>query len=183
MLSIMPKSNHLLAVCVLGPVRAGLVERLVRTILDRGGELIECRLSQLGNMQVIDCLVAGDWSALGRLEAALPALAQQFEARALLSRAGQKADAPELRPYHVDIVAPHSADLLAQLLHFFSQQSVVVTEINAQRYESAYTAASMVNLQMGVTVPVSQHPPALREAFMDLCDELNADGIMDPIKN
>jgi glycine cleavage system transcriptional repressor len=31
-------------------------------------------------------------------------------------------------------------------------------------------------------VPVSQHPQALREAFMDLCDDLNADGMMDPIK-
>lgn len=179
----MPKANHFLAVCVLGPARSGLLQRLVRTILDRGGEIAECRMAPLGNFQSVNCLVAGDWSALGRLEAALPGLAQQMEGEALLARVEQRPTAPEYRPYSVDIVAPDSNDLMAQLLHFFSQQGVVVTDLGAQRYESAYTGAYMANLQLSVNVPVSHHPPALREAFMDLCDELHADGIMDPIKN
>ena len=179
----MPKSSHLLSIAVLGPIRDGLTDKLLRLILDRGAELHECRMSHLGETIALSCLVAGDWSALGRLEAALPGLAQQFNARALFYRTERHPEAPEYRPYHVDVVAPHAADLVTQLLVFFSSQGVVVTEINTQRYDSSHTGAHMCNLQMSVNVPVSQHPPALREAFMDLCDELNADGIMDPVKN
>lgn len=179
----MPKANHLLAISILGPVRDGLMDKLVRLILERGGELSDCRMARLGDTVAVNCLVAGDWSALGRLEAALPGLAQQFDARTLFYRTESRAAAPDYRPYHVDVVAPHTADLVAQLLGFFTNQGVIATEINTQRYDSSYTGAPMCNLQMSVNVPVSQHPPALREAFMDLCDELNADGIMDPVKH
>ena len=89
---------------------------------------------------------------------------------------------PDFRPYAVDVIAPQQPDLLVHLLEFFSAQGVQSPEISSQKYASTHTGASMCSVQMVCHVPVSQHPQALRESFMDLCDDLNADGMMDPIK-
>ncbi|MGH8457923.1 MAG: glycine cleavage system protein R, partial [Nevskiales bacterium] len=88
-----------------------------------------------------------------------------------------------LRPYGVEVVAPRRADLLNHVLTFFDAQEVRVREILTQEYASGYTGAEMCNLHLVVHVPVDQHPQALRDAFMDLCDEMNADGMFDPIKS
>jgi glycine cleavage system transcriptional repressor len=74
-------------------------------------------------------------------------------------------------------------DLLSHLLAFFDEQGVRVREVVTQNYASGYTGADMCNVHLVVHVPVDQHPQALRDAFMDLCDELNADGLFDPIKS
>jgi glycine cleavage system transcriptional repressor len=55
--------------------------------------------------------------------------------------------------------------------------------MSTQKYQSTHTGAGMVSVQMVLHVPVNQHPQALRESFMDLCDDLNADGMLDPIKS
>ena len=74
------------------------------------------------------------------------------------------------------------ANLLVNILEFFQHQDVMVVEISTQKYQSTYTGAEMASVQMVLHVPVNQHPQALRESFMDLCDDLNADGMLDPIK-
>jgi len=56
-------------------------------------------------------------------------------------------------------------------------------EISAQAYESGFTGAPMCSIHLALQVPMTQHPQSLREAFMDLCDDLHADGMLDPIKS
>ena len=80
------------------------------------------------------------------------------------------------------MIAPQQADLLVHLLEFFQAQDVLVPEMNTQKYQSGHTGASMCSVQLVLHVPVNQHPQALRESFMDLCDDLNADGMLDPIQ-
>ena len=79
-------------------------------------------------------------------------------------------------------MAPQDPNLLVNILEFFQHQDVEVVEISTQKYQSTYTGAEMASVQMVLHVPVNQHPQALRESFMDLCDDLNADGMLDPIK-
>src|SRR3546814_228014 len=84
--------------------------------------------------------------------------------------------------YAAEVIAPQDPNLLVNILEFFQHQDVEVVEILTQKYQSTYTGADMANVQMVLHVPVNQHPQALRESFMDLCDDLNADGMLDPIK-
>lgn len=178
----MPKVHHLLAVSALGPHREDGAEKFLRTIIDRGGEIADCRIMALGTSLSLNFLIAGDWSALGRLESALPGLAEQLGLRVHFHRTQRRLPRTEHRPYNVELLAPRAADLTLQLMHFFVEHDVIVVELTSQDYESAYTGAEMCSVQMLVHLPLSQHPAALREAFMDLCDELHADGILDPIK-
>ena len=44
------------------------------------------------------------------------------------------------------------------------------------------TGAPMVSLHMSLAIPASTHIATLREDFMILCDELNLDAVLEPIK-
>jgi glycine cleavage system transcriptional repressor len=179
----MPETRNLLALTAIGPEREGQVPELVRTILERGCEIVECRLAHLDACFTASIVVTGNWSSLGRLETALPSLAERLSLKLHLHRCETGPSQSNLRPYGVEVVAPRRADLLSHLLAFFDAQEVRVREILTQEYTSGYTGAEMCNLHLVVHVPLDQHPQALRDAFMDLCDELNADGMFDPIKS
>ncbi len=182
-LSSMPETSNLLAFTAIGPEREGQVSELVRTILDRGCEIVECRLVHLGASFTASLVVSGNWSTLGRLETALPTLAERLSLKLHFHRTEDSTPQTALRPYSVEVVAPRRTDLLNHLLAFFDGQEVRVREVMTQEYASGYTGAEMCNVHLVVHVPVDQHPQALRDAFMDLCDELNADGMFDPIKS
>jgi glycine cleavage system transcriptional repressor len=179
----MPENSNLLALIAIGPEREGQVTELVRTILERGCEIVECRLAHMGASLTASLVVTGNWSTLGRLETALPAMAERLSLKLQVQRCTDAVPQNTFRPYAVEVVAPQRIDLLSHLLAFFDEQGVRVREVVTQNYASGYTGADMCNVHLVVHVPVDQHPQALRDAFMDLCDELNADGLFDPIKS
>ncbi|HVT37092.1 MAG TPA: ACT domain-containing protein [Nevskiaceae bacterium] len=176
------KENNLLTISVLGRPKPQLGLELFKAIRERGGEVEDCRIAQIGDRLTANLLVSGNWSTLGRLETALPGIAEKLEMQVRFERCEQRVFNPEYRPYAAEVIAPQQADLLVHLLEFFQNQDVEVAEISTQKYASTYTGAEMVSVQMVLHVPVNQHPQALRESFMDLCDDLNADGMLDPIK-
>ncbi|TAM08971.1 MAG: amino acid-binding protein [Nevskiaceae bacterium] len=179
----MPTTDPLLSISVLAPPRPRLAMELLRAINKRGGEIEDCRIVPIGDLVSANIVVSGNWSALGRLETALPGIATELECQIRFQRCKPREPAPEYRPYAVDVTAPQQPALLVHVLEFFDGQDVQVAEMSTQKYDSSYTSAGMYNVQMVVHVPVNQHPQALRESFMDLCDDLNADGMLDPIKN
>lgn len=178
----MPATENYLSISVLAPVRAKLTLDLVKAIRERGCEVQDCRAAPIGDRLAASLVVSGNWSALGKLETALPGIAQKLELQVQFIRCGARPQNPEFRAYAVDVVAPQQGDLLLHLLEFFENQGVEVAEIVTQKYQSSYTGAGMCSTQMVLNVPVTEHPQKLREAFMDLCDDLNADGMLDPIK-
>lgn len=175
-------NGHLLAISAIGRNRSNLAESLIRGIVERGCHLQDVRMSPLGGCLSATFLVGGNWSALGRLESALPGLGEQLGLTISFQRTDAAPAQADMRPYGVEVIAPRRDDLLNRVLEFFISQGVHINEIVMQNYQSSQTGAGMANLQMMAHIPINQHPQALRESFMDLCDDLNADGLLDPIK-
>ena len=171
-----------LTISVLAAQRPQIALELFRAIRERGGEVEDCRVAPIGDRMTANFVVSGNWSTLGRLETALPGIAEKLELQVRFERCGPREPNPSFRPYAADVIAPQQPELLVHLLEFFSAQDVQVAEMNSQKYQSGHTSAFMCSVQMVLHVPVTQHPQALRESFMDLCDDLNADGMLDPIK-
>lgn len=171
-----------LSIACLGANHSGLSEELINAIVERGCDIEDCRVFPLGSQLSANLLVRGNWSALGRLESALPGLSERFALDINFARSERRPHAPQYRAYGVEVIAPRQRQLLPRLLLFFNEHGSMVSEISAQEFESTHTGAAMCNLQLMVNVQLSEHPPALRESFMDLCDELSADGILDPVK-
>ena len=182
MTSSSSESGKLLAITAIGPKSEHLGLELIRGILEKDCALHDCRVAPLGASVSASFLVSGNWSALARLESALPALGERLGLLIQFRRTDDSKSQSKFRPYGVEVIAPQRSDLLVHVLDFFKSQEVQLSEIVMQNYHSNHTDAAMCNLQLMAHVPVTQHPQSMREAFMDLCDELNADGLLDPIK-
>ena len=178
----MPEIKKYLSIVAVGASRDKLARDLVDAVVQRGCEISECRITPLGDQFSAALLLSGNWSAMGKMQSALPGLAEQL-GLAIQSRHSRPA-APETayRPYAAEVVAPQQTRLLGELLDFFAEQETRVVEISVQAYESGLTGAPMCTLHIALQVPLDHHPQTLRDAFMDMCDDLHADGLLDPVK-
>jgi len=175
--------SHELVICVLSPQREDLVPDLTRAITESGSSIRDCRMTLLGQHCAVLLRVAGPWHALAKLDDLLPKVQQRHEIPHLIvERSEETEDNTTLVPYAVDAVCPDRPGVVAELAGFFAARAIGVLELHTQGYRAHQTGAAMFSVQMSVGVPAEIHIPALREEFMDLCDRLNLDAVLEPIK-
>ncbi len=172
-----------LLLSAMGDDRTGLLEALVQQISQCGCSITDSRVSVMDGILVFVARVGGTWDTLARLEAASERLERSLELDIHLRRVSPRTpDRPRL-PYSVDIVGRDRHGTLAELLEFFQRHEVVVAEVVTQSFVSDHTGTSMATVQMNVHLPDNLSLAMLREEFMELCDRLNLDGMMEPVKH
>ena len=68
--------KQLIAISAIGNDRTGLVYDLTRVVVDCGGNVLESRMTALGNEFAMLMLVAGNWHTLAKLEGELAKLGE-----------------------------------------------------------------------------------------------------------
>ena len=69
--------------------------------------------------------------------------------------------------------------LATNLASFFAARKIDIAELNTRSYAAAHTGAPMFSVQMTINVPTAIQIAALRDEFMDFCDQLNLDAIIE----
>ncbi|MEN9705695.1 MAG: hypothetical protein RLZZ393_1574 [Pseudomonadota bacterium] len=172
-----------LAVSAIGPDRAGLVHDFTRTVADCGGSISDSRMLALGADFGLQMLVGGNWHALAKLETELARFAESAGLVLSIRRTDARPRRESHLPYSVDVVCVDQPGTVAGLAGFFTSRSIEIGEVATRSYTAAQTGASMFSVQMSVNVPARIHVSQLREDFMDYCDALNLDAILEPVKN
>lgn len=172
-----------LAISAIGGDRTGMVHELTRVISDCGGSISESRMAALGSEFAMLLLVAGNWHALAKLETELKKLAEDSSLSLHLKRTEPRTARSEMLPYSVDVVCLDQTGIVAGLSGFFSSRGIDIAEVSTRTYPAAHTGAQMFSVQMIVNVPSRIHVAHLREEFMDFCDSLNLDAILEPVKS
>ncbi|MFT3905325.1 MAG: ACT domain-containing protein [Steroidobacteraceae bacterium] len=173
-----------LAVSAIGSDRTGMVHDLSRVISDCGGSIAESRMAALGTEFAMLLLVHGNWHALARIESELGRLAESGALSIHIRRTEPRAARTELLPYSVDIVSLDQTGIVTGLSGFFAARSIDISEVSTRAYAAAHTGAQMFAVQMIIQVPGNKlHVAQLREEFMDFCDSLNLDAILEPVKS
>lgn len=175
--------QQLLVISALGENRPDTLHGITRLIRDCGCNLQETRMTVLGSDFAMLLLVAGNWSAIARLEAALPKLEQQLALRISHHRTDERAARNDLVPYAVDVVCVDQPGIVYSLADYFMTRNIGIAEFATRTYAAAHTGAPMFSVQMAINVPASMHIGMLRDEFMDFCDHLNLDAVLEPIKN
>jgi glycine cleavage system transcriptional repressor len=175
--------EQLMIVSAVGGEPTVIVQELTRVILDCGGNIKESRMSSFGSEAALMLLVAGNWHTISRLERDLNRLATHHGLSLQLKRTEPRHFAKDLLPYAVDVVGLDQPGVVHSLAGFFNARKVEIGEISTRSYAAAHTGASMFSVQMFVNIPASVHIATLREEFMDFCDQLNVDAIMEPVKH
>ena len=73
--------------------------------------------------------------------------------------------------------------LCAQTTGSAPPKETIEADVSTRTYPAAHTGAQMFSVQMIVNVPSRLHLAHLREEFMEFCDSLNLDAIMEPVKS
>ncbi|HJW05657.1 MAG TPA: glycine cleavage system protein R [Rhodanobacter sp.] len=155
---------------------------LARRVADAGCNLSESRVSTIGTEVSLMLLATGAWDALAKLETALAKLARDESMHLVHYRTGPRQNSSHLLPYLVEVVAADRPGIVARIVDFFSQHGISVEQLNSTRYQAMQTGAEMFQAQFTIGIPAEIHIAALRDDFLELCDGLNLDAIMDPVK-
>ena len=175
--------NQLIVITALGGDRAGVVHELTRAVLECGGNIVESRMSALGAEFAMLLLVAGNWHTLARLESELDKVGERCGLTVSLRRTSDRTGRADMLPYGVDVVCLDQPGIVYNLASFFASRDIDIAELNTRSYAAAHTGAPMFSVQMSINIPGTIQIAALREEFMDFCDQLNLDAIMEPVKN
>jgi glycine cleavage system transcriptional repressor len=176
-----PNENHLLINAYTTHPESPLLS-VTRRITDSGCNLVDARLSTVGRDVSVTALAVGPWDAVAKLESMLSRLEREEGLKLNWYRTGAKQVQSNLLPYVVEVVAADKPGILFQLADFFDRQGITIESLHCSRYRAMQTGADMFSAQVTIGVPASMHIAALRDDFLEFCDHLNLDAIMDPMK-
>ncbi len=173
--------NYLL-VSAIAPQSTALLTVLGKRVVDAGCNLMEARVSMLGQEVCALLLSTGSWDAIAKFESALARLARDEQISLSSRRTSQRELAGTTLPYAVEVIAADQSGVLYQLADFFARRSVTIENLSSSRYRASQTGAEMFSAQITIGIPVTMHISALRDEFLEFCDTLNLDAILEPIK-
>lgn len=174
--------NKLMVISAVGPDRPGVVHDLSRIVLDCGGNIVESRMTALGSEFAMLLLVSGNWHTLAKLEGELERAGRKDNLAIHVRPTEKRQSGEPLLPYAVDVVCMDQSGIVFNLARFFSSRNIEIAELNTRSYAAAHTGAPMFSVQLVANIPGKTSISALREEFMDFCDQLNLDAILEPVK-
>jgi glycine cleavage system transcriptional repressor len=177
------KVTQLVVISAVGTDRAGVVNNLSKVILNCGGNIEESRMTALGSEFAMLLLVSGNWATISKLEKALNAHAEEESLTINLRKTDERAADESRMPYGIDIVSLDEPGIVFHLANFFAALNIEIADLATRRYAAAHTGAQMFAVQMTINVPSSVSVSQLRDEFHELCEQLNLDAILEPVKS
>lgn len=174
--------SQLIVISAVGSDRTGVVQDLSKVILACGGNIEESRMTTLGSEFAMLLLVSGNWATLNKLEQGLDKLGQDSGLSVSIRKTDAKLPAGNRMPYAVDIVSLDQQGIVFNLADFFASRDIEIADVSTRSYAAAHTGSPMIAVQMAINVPSAVHIAQLREEFLEICDRLNLDAILEPVK-
>jgi len=171
-----------LVISALGKDHSGIVNDVSKSILDSGCNIVDSRMSILGGEFALMLMIEGNWNTLAKVESGLKQLEQSMGLTIISTRTENRVHTQNLVPYIVEVVALDHPGIVHQLANFFTSHSINIEDLNTTTYAAAHTGAKMFSVNMTIEIQAETHIPRLRDEFLDFCDQLNLDAIIEPVK-
>jgi glycine cleavage system transcriptional repressor len=173
--------NHLV-ITVLGKNTTRLVEQFTRAVKDCGCNISDCRMAALGEEFAMILMVSGTWDSIAKMEDMLPRLEDRLNLSIRSARTQLQPPDRPLMPYAIDVVSYDHIGVVHDITKFIANNNISIQALYTNTYRAAHTGTPMFSLHMTVNIPTDVSIAALRGEFMDFCDQLNLDAIMEPVK-
>jgi glycine cleavage system transcriptional repressor len=83
----------------------------------------------------------------------------------------------------VEVVALDHPGIVHSLAGFFSQREINIEDLITESYAAPHTGTPMFSVHITIGIPSNLHIAVLRDEFMDFCDSMNLDAILEPVKH
>ena len=174
--------EQLMVISAIGSNKIKVVLDLTKLILDCGGSITESRMTALGDEFAMLLLVSGNWHSMSRMEQDLERLAETNELIVQVKRTEPKKLRKDLLPYAIDLVCLDQPGIVHKIAQFLAQRNIELGEVTTRGYKAARTDTPMFSVHIFINIPTSLHLSTLREEFMEFCDRLNFDAVLEPVK-
>lgn len=174
--------NNQLVLSALGEDKPGLIDELSRCVMNSGCSILDSRMVVLGGNFALLLQVGGNWNNIAKLENQLAGLEASLGLTITSQRTAGRKGGDDVLPYGVDVVALDQPGIVHNLATFFSQRHINIQEMMTACYPAAHSGTPMFSVHMSVDIPANTQISALREEFMEFCDQLNLDAVIEPVK-
>jgi glycine cleavage system transcriptional repressor len=164
-----------LVISALGADRPGIVDELSNIIYSHALNIEDSRMSVLGGEFAVLLLVSGEQSSINALQSQLTEIEQALQMSLLLKLTTEANKVDHAIPYSVEVTALDHPGIVRNITSFFSGRNINIVNLQTERYSAAHTGSPMFALHMTIGIPADINIAQLRDAFLDVCDELNVD--------
>ncbi len=175
-------TKNLLAISAIGTYRPGLFGKITQSFIKCGCEIVESRFSVMGDKLQMMAMISGNWDAIAKIETAIDRLGTQIELDFTTRRSSDKPSGRRLIPYVMEVVSIQNNNLVHEAIRFFELQKIDIEEVHFGCYTASHTKSHMASLQITVSVPQELSISSFRSDFVDFCDRLNIDAVLEPVK-
>lgn len=171
-----------LVITALGENDTRLVEYFTKAVRDCGCRICEFRMAALGDQFAMLLMVSGPWDAIAKMEDWLPKLEERLGLSITSTRSKPQKPGQPMMPYAIDVVCCEQIGVVYEITKFIADNNIGIQGLYTNSYNAAHTGTPMFSLHMTINIPTDVSIAALRGDFMDFCDQLNLDAIMEPVK-
>jgi glycine cleavage system transcriptional repressor len=171
-----------LAVTVLGSHQSRFMAELLPAIRDCKCHIVDIRSSCIGQATATYLLIQGNWNQIAKFESTLELIEKRLEIKVQTLRTEPKEKTKEYLPYSVETISLDHDNIIESIAVFFLDHEIEIEDVTGNSYQAPYLQTSVFSCKFIILVPSSVSLLLLREEFMDLCDQLNIDAILEPVK-
>ncbi len=174
--------QSLLVLSAIGQDRSGIVQSISHSITDCGCNITDSRMTVLGGEFAVIMLLGGTWDAIVKLENSLPRLEKKLDLIIVSKRTENRSITKNQLSYIVEVVSMDHPGIVHDIAKFMSDYQINIEDLSTSSYAAPHTGTQMFSMNMTISIPADLSIAKLRNEFMDMCDDLNLDAVMGPLK-
>ncbi len=171
-----------LTISALGKKSTKFIAEILSIISSCNCTVQNIKSSNLGQSTALYILVDGNWNHIAKVETLLDSLQKRLEIQIQTLRPEPNKQKPTYIPYSLETISIDRHNVIEDITQFFYEREVCIDEINATRYPAPYVETAIFSSKFILLVPPQVRLIMLREEFLDFCDTLNIDAVIEPIK-
>jgi len=171
-----------LAITVLGHNRNSFIAEILSTINECKCSIVEIRYSRLKEADAAYLLIHGNWNQIAKLENIMEAVEKRLEIKMHMLRPEHEHKEKDFLPYSLETLSVDRDNIIESISSFLTGRGIEIEEVSGSCYQAPYIETSVFATKFIVLIPPEIRLLSLREEFLDFCDQLNIDAILEPIK-
>ncbi len=176
------KNTMQLAITILGPHQSRFMAEILPAIRDCKCHILDIKSSSIGQTTAAYLLIEGNWNQIAKFETTLELIQKRLDIKVQTLRTEPKEKSKECLPYSVETISLDHESIVESIATFLLDHDIEIEEVTGSSYQAPYLQTSVFSSKFIILVPASVSLLMLREEFMDLCDQLNIDAILEPVK-
>ncbi len=171
-----------LAITALGNHKINFIAEILPAVRDCKCSILEIRSSRLAQCTAAYLLVSGNWNQIAKFESTLEIIQRRLDIKIHSLRPEQKDKPKECIPYSLETISLDRDNVTESIASFLFDREIEIEEITGSSYQAPYIQTAVFSNKFVILIPPQLHLLSLREEFLDFCDQLNIDAILEPIK-